>query len=277
MLRLKPPIPWFGGKQQLCSKLLPLFPDHHTHVEVFGGAGALLFAKSPSPVEVYNDVYSDLVNFMRVLRDCDGMFPDFYNRACLSPYSREEWLFCRNHLNDDPDPVERARRFFVLARFSFSGKVGESFGINVAASQRGMVLKASSYRSVIDILPRLSERLVSVLVENRDFRDVVRIYDTDDSFFYLDPPYLPETRRRGKYKHEMTTDDHRDLVELLRNIKGKVMLSGYSSDLYDSLGWNKHEWNVQCRAALRTRTSGLQGASALLSLRKRTECVWLNY
>lgn len=113
MPKLKPPIGWFGGKQQLFGKLLPLLPDHQTYVEGFGGAGALLFAKAPSPVEVYNDIYSDLVNFMRVLRDRGGMFPDFYNRACLSPYSRDECLFCRDHLNDDPDPVERARRFFT--------------------------------------------------------------------------------------------------------------------------------------------------------------------
>ncbi len=276
-MTLRPPIPWFGGKQQMAGKLLPLFPEHRTYVEPFGGAGSLLFAKTPTPVEVYNDLDSDLVNFMRVLRDRDGMFPDFYNRACLSPYSREEWLFCRDHLNDDTNPVERARRFFVLARFSFSGLVGSSFGIDVTASKGGMVQKASAYQGVIGILPKLSERMVSVLIENRDFRDIISLYDTEETLFYVDPPYLPETRKSGAYQHELTTDDHRDLIEILRHIKGKAMLSGYPSDLYDSLGWHKREWDVCCKAAGRTRASGLQGVGKVSALQKRTECAWINY
>lgn len=276
-MNLRPPIPYFGGKQLMAGKLLPLFPSHKTYVEVFGGAASLLFAKEPSPVEVYNDLDSDLVNFMQVLRDRDGMFPDFYNRACLSPYSRDEWLFCRDHLNDDPSPVERARRFFVLARFSFGGLIGNSFGIDVTGSKRGMVQKASAYQGVLGILPKLGERLVSVLIENKDFRNLIQVYDTEEAFFYLDPPYVPETRRSGAYKHEMTEDDHRDLVELLRSIKGKAMLSGYPNKLYDSLGWNKQEWNTVCSAAGRTRVSGLQGTGAVLARQKRTECVWMNY
>lgn len=276
-MKLKPAIPWFGGKQPMTGKLLPLFPEHRTYVEPFGGAASLLFAKEPSHVEVYNDLDCDLVNFMRVLRDRDGMFPDFYNRACLSPYSREEWLFCRNHLNDDPDPVERARRFFVLARFSFSGLVGNSFAIDVTASKGGMVQKASAYQGVLGFLPRLSQRLSSVLIENKDFRNLIQVYDSENTFFYLDPPYMPETRRSGAYKHEMTVDDHRELIEILRTIKGKAMLSGYANDLYESLGWNRQEWDVTCRAAGRTKAAGLQGIGSVSRLQKRTECVWMNY
>lgn len=275
-MKLRSPIPWFGGKQLMSGKLLPLFPEHHTYVEAFGGACSLLFAKDPSPVEVYNDLNSDLVNFMQVLRDPE-MFPDFYHRACLSPYSREEWLFCKNNLNDDPSPVERARRFFVLARFSFSGIVGNSFGISNSSSKRGMVQSASAYQGVLGLLPRLSERMTSVLIENRDFRKIIQTYDSEESFFYLDPPYLPKTRRGGTYKCEMTADDHRELVEILRSIKGKVMLSGYPSDLYDSLDWNRREWDVTCSAAGRTKASGLQGKGMASILQMRTECVWMNY
>lgn len=275
-MKLRPPIPYFGGKQMMINKLLPLFPEHRTYIEPFGGAGSLLFSKESSPVEIYNDIDSDLVNFMAVLRDQD-MFPDFYNRVCLSPYSRQEWQFCKDHLNDDPDPVERARRFFVVARFSFSGIVGGSFGACVTGSKGGMVQKASAYHGVLNMLPRLSERLLSVLIENRDFRDIIRQYDSKESFFYLDPPYLPETRRSGSYKHEMAADDHRELIEMLKNIKGKAMLSGYPNGLYDSLGWRKLTWPVTCNAAGRTKRSGLQGSGMVSKLQKRVECAWLNY
>lgn len=275
-MKLRAPINYFGGKQKMAGKLPPLFPEHHTYVEVFGGAASLLFAKPTSPVEIYNDLDSDLVNFMRVLRD-PKLFPEFYHRACLSPYSREEWLYCREHLNDDPNPAERARRFFVVARFSFSGRFGNAFGTCVTGSSRGMARPASAYQGVLGILPRLSERMISVLIENRDFRDIIRLYDTENTFFYLDPPYMPETRRSGAYKYEMTAEDHGLLVEMLRGIKGKAMLSGYPNELYDSLGWKKQEWTVPCSAAGTTRASGLQGVGKVSKLQQRTECAWMNY
>lgn len=189
---LRSPIPYFGGKAGMVGKLLPLFPTHNTYVEAFGGGGSLLISKEPSPVEVYNDLDSDLVNFFQVLRD-PKLFPDFYNRAWLSPYSREEFEYCRDHMNDNPDPVERARRYFVTARFSFSGVIGNSFSFSVTASSSGMIQKANSYRNVLCILPLITERLSRVEIEQRDFRWILKTYDTEHTFFYLDPPYVPST------------------------------------------------------------------------------------
>jgi DNA adenine methylase len=276
-MTLKPPIPYLGGKQFLAKKLLPFFPPHTTYVEPFGGAGALLFAKAPNPIEVYNDLDADLVNFMRVLRDRDGLFPDFYHRACLSPYSREEWTFCREHLNDDPNPVERARRFFVLARFSFGGVIGQSFGVDLSGSSRGMIQSASAYHGVLQILPCLSERLMSVLIEQRDFRELLHRYNTPECFLYFDPPYLPATRRSGSYRHEITTADHEALVALLRTSKAKIMLSGYPNALYETLGWKTHTWSTTCHVAGRTKASGLQGIGNITRKQPRTECIWMNY
>lgn len=275
MTHLKSPIQWLGGKQPMVNKLLPLFPEHKTYVEVFGGGGALMFAKQPSPVDVYNDLDSDLVNFFRVMRD-PNLFPDFYNRAWLSPYSREEYGFCKTQLNEDPDPVERARRFFVLARYSFGGMIG-SFGLSVTATSKGIAQPASAYRNVLCILPLISERLATIEVECRDFRKILDIYDTPNTFFYLDPPYLPSTRKAGKYKCELTDQDHMELVELLKSLKGKAMISGYPNELYDKMGWNRKEWDICCRAAGRTRASGLQGVGNVKKTQQRRECVWLNY
>lgn len=274
--RIKSPIQWFGGKQAMAAKLLPLFPEHHTYVEPFGGGGSLLISKEPSPVEVYNDLDADLVNFFRVLRD-PVLFPDFYNRAWLSPFSREEYLFCRDHLSDDANVAERARRFFVLARFSFSGQVGKSFGINVTSSSGGMVGHVSAYRNILCVLPLITERLSRAEIECRDFRQIISAYDRPGTFFYLDPPYMQSTRKSGSYKHEMTNQDHQELVELLRGIQGKAMLSGYPNELYDSLGWRHMEWQVNCSAVGRTRAAGLQGVGAMGEAQKRTECVWMNY
>ena len=73
---VKPPIPWFGGKQSMLSTLLPIIENitHKTFVDVFGGGGSVVFAKKPG-LDIYNDLDSGLVNFYRRLRDD---FEEFY-------------------------------------------------------------------------------------------------------------------------------------------------------------------------------------------------------
>jgi len=104
---LMPPFPWMGGKVWLAKRLAENLPQHHTYVEVFGGAAALLLAKPPSPVEVYNDIDSGLVNFFRVLRD-EEKFKRFMRMVTLTPYSREEYNAARERWRDVENDVERA-------------------------------------------------------------------------------------------------------------------------------------------------------------------------
>lgn len=70
-MKVRSPVTWFGGKSRLASKIIAQFPEHHTYCEVFGGSGAVLLAKEPSKVEVFNDVDDSLVNLFRVLRDSE--------------------------------------------------------------------------------------------------------------------------------------------------------------------------------------------------------------
>lgn len=193
MSKLRSPIRYFGGKGNMTSKLLKLMPPHHTYVEVFGGGASLLFAKPPSPVEVYNDIDSDLVNLFRVLRDTDK-FDRFYRLAALTPYSREEYYFCRDTYEQVEDDVERAYRFFVVARMSFSGDRKGGWKLSVTADKGRMAGTCSGWLSTIEGLPQVAARLMRVQVEHYDFRLIFKIYDTPDTLFYCDPPYLPETR-----------------------------------------------------------------------------------
>jgi DNA adenine methylase len=275
---LRSPINWFGGKGNMVSKLLKFIPSHRIYVEVFGGGASLLFAKKPSPVEVYNDIDSGLVNFFRVLRDKDK-FQRFYEKVYLTPYSREEFYYCKATWEDCEDEVERAYRWFVVARMSFSGKFGHSWSFNVTASGRGMAKKCSTWLGVIEELPLFHERFMTVQIEHKDFRDLIKTYDTKDTFFYLDPPYVPETRKDGKYKHEMTEKDHEDLVEILLTIKGKAMLSGYINRIYKRLedeGWIRHDFETACHAVGRTRQTGILGNSKAIEKHKRIESIWLS-
>ena len=237
----------------------------------------MLFAKRPAEVETYNDLNSGLVNLFRVLRDKE-QFPEFQRLCELTPYSREEFYDCRDKWESEADPVIQAWRFFVVARMSFGGQFGSSFGTVIATSRRGMAVQCSMWLSAIEGLPEVHARLMMVQVENADFRVILDRYDTPDTLFYCDPPYVPDTRKAKKYDHEMTEADHIDLVDLLLNIKGKCVLSGYPSPVYDRLteaGWIRKEFNTACHAAGKTRNSNLQGAGSVMKHQPRTEVVWI--
>lgn len=276
--RLRSPIHWFGGKGNLRARLLPLIPPHKTYVEPFGGGASLLFAKEPSPVEVYNDLDSGLVNFFRVLRDPEK-FARFYHLASFTPYSREEYAFCNSTWESCDDEAERAYRWYVVARMSFSGAFGHSWSRSITTSRRGMSESTSKWLSTLEMLPRIHERLMQVIIEHLDFREAIEKYDTPETCFYLDPPYVLEARRSGGYSHELSADDHRDLVDLLLRITGKAVLSGYRNELYlplEEAGWERVDIETACHATGRTRVTGILGEGSARAKQPRVESVWIS-
>ena len=276
---MRSPIIWFGGKGKMTAKLLPLFPQHYTYVEAFGGGASMLFAKHPAPVEVYNDLDGSLVAFFRVLRD-PATFAQFQRFVSMTPYARAEWEECRDTWEDTADPIERAARWYVVACMSFSGAFGHSWSSVVTWSGRGMAATASKWLSAIAGLPRAHARLMRVQIEQSDWRVILERYDTPETFFYLDPPYVHSTRKSGDYAHEMEDADHAELVAQLLELRGLVMLSGYASAVYAPLaaaGWQRRDWHTACHAAGRTRGTGLQGAGVVMDQQARVETVWMNY
>ena len=125
------------------------------------------------------------------------------------------------------------------------------------------------------------QRLSRVQLDCRDALTVIQYWDSVNTVFYIDPPYLHDTRVVGsaaKYHHECSDEHHRELVDLLLNIQGQVMLSGYPHISYDPLveaGWQRMTKKTACHAAGRTRGSGLQGAGAALAKAPRTEALWI--
>ena len=182
-----------------------------------------------------NDLNSGLVNFYRVLRD-PVKFQKFAYLANLTPYSREEFKFCRATWHTCENDVEKAHRWFVVMRQSFAA-VGDSFGLSVTAG--GAV---SGYLSAIQRLPEIHKRLRHVQIEHADFRKLIKTYDRPGTFFYLDPPYVLSTRKGKVYDHEMSDKDHARISRHPVAIKGKAMLSGYyANPIYERLekqGWD---------------------------------------
>jgi len=274
------PIGWFGGKGNAINKILPLFPQHHTYVEPFGGGAALLWAKDPSPVEVYNDIDSGLVNLFRVLRD-EEKFARFQRLVIMTPYSREENEICYRTWESLDDDVERAHGFFVAIRQSFSMRLGAGWAMSVTATSKGksMALASAQWLSAIERLPEVHERLRGVQIEHADFRQVLKTYDTPRTLFYCDPPYVHETRRAGGYRYELSDQDHKDLVAKLLEIQGMAILSGYQNSIYQPLedaGWQRLEYDLICVAAGKTRASGLQGKGTARAKQTRVESLWLS-
>ena len=101
---------WYGGKFSHLDWLLPLLPEAHHYCEPFGGSGAVLLNRSPSPVETYNDLDGEVVNFFRVLRE---QRDELISQIAFTPFSREEYYFAVSDQDDEISPLERARRFFI--------------------------------------------------------------------------------------------------------------------------------------------------------------------
>lgn len=276
---LRPAFKWVGGKAKYVDRILPNLPPHHTYVEPFGGSAAVLLAKEPAPVEVYNDLDSGCVQFFRVLRNPEQA-AELHRRLELTPFSREEYRACLETWAEQSDSVERALRWYVVARQSFGGEFGNSWGYTVTKSRSGMAEAARSYNLAMDRIPELVARMRQVQIEHDDGVAVIRRYDTPETLHYCDPPYAADTRRGGGYDHEMDDEAHRNLVETLLAVRGMVLLSGYDTSLYVPLvdaGWTVERWDVDCHLAGRTRGTGLLGEGAIAEAgQRRTECLWIN-
>ena len=269
------PLTYFGGKDWLIREIYRYIPPHKTYVELFAGSAKILFAKSPSRMEVINDLDSGLINFYRVLRD-PNKYLELQKLAGLTPYSREEFAHCKKHWNEYQDDVKRAWAWFVVARQARNGLMDSGWASESNPVAKRMAKNVSRWLSAIQHLPEFHERLMGVQVENRDFRSIIPKFDRPDTWFYADPPYVWSTRSSGKYACEMSDGDHLELVTLLLNLKGMCLLSGYRHAIYEPLelmGWRREEFEVFVNSAKVIETEGKGGKG---TRPKRIECLWLN-
>ena len=236
---------WYGGKFSHLDFSLPNLPEDARHFcDVFGGSAAVLINRPPAPVETYNDLDSELTNFFSTLRH-PVRGEELIKQIALTPFSREELVLACTRENN-LDSVERARRFYVRARQTRTGLAQTAsagrWAQCISTSRSGMAGAVSRWLGSIDGLPRIADRLMRVQIENAPALEIIRRYDTRDTLFYLDPPYVHDSRGDSHaYYGEMSDIDHSELAESLQRIKGRAAISGYRTDLYDSLyrDWNR--------------------------------------
>jgi DNA adenine methylase len=259
---------WYGGKFSHLDWLLPLLPDCHHYCEPFAGSGAVLINRRPSPVETYNDIDGEVVNFFRVLRD---QHEELTRALALTPFSREEYHCAIYGESDEISNVERARRFYVRARQTRTG-LAQTASLGRWAnckntSRAGMSGVVSRWLGGIESLADIAARLLRVQIENRPAADAIRLYDGSDTLFYCDPPYLHATRGDAKtYGFEMDDGQHREFARAVSECAGMVAVSGYDHPLMDEL-FDSGRW---------LKTLG-EDRTIHSTKGTRAEALWTNY
>ncbi len=241
---IRPALRYHGGKHRIAPWVISHFPEHTVYVEPYGGSAGVLLRKPRSYGEIYNDLDGQVVNVFRQLRD-----PVAAKRLCelvwLTPFSREEFELAYEVCDD---PLEQARRtiFRGFAAHGSTGILGEVTGFR-ARCTRARATDADSWSSYPSAIQTFTERLRGVVLEQRPAIDVMLHHDAPNVLHYVDPPYVPVSRsakRAGRaYRFEMTEEDHVELANVLRRLQGAVVLSGYPSELYESIyaDWGRVE------------------------------------
>jgi len=267
-----------GGKGHLAKKIVGLMPPHKRYLEAYFGGGSVLFAKPCEGVaEWVNDLNSDLWGFWIVLKDPER-FAAFQRMVEATPLCVNEFDTARAMLDSDvpdklgwdKDSITRAYLFFIRNRMSRQG-LGKDYCTPTKRRRRGMNENVSAWLTAVDGLPEFHARIRRVEIWNRPAVEAIQALDGEDFLAYCDPPYLFATRKTtGEYgKHEMTNEQHAELLDTLANMKGKFMLSGYPSELYQQAE-DKHGWN-------RVTFSVANSASGAKEKDRKQECLWMNF
>lgn len=267
----RPVLRWHGGKWRLAPWIIRHLPPHRTYVEPFGGAASVLLRKPRAYAEIYNDLDGEVVNLFRVLRD-PSKAVRLVETLRLTPFARSEFIEAYERSDDE---IEEARRLIVRSFMGFGsnshacrakGSTSTGFRSN---SNRSGTTPAHDWAGYPSALAAIIDRLRGVVIERTDAKSCVAKHDGPETLVYADPPYLPETRAiaragggmRATYAHELTPDDHAELLAFLSRCRGMVVVSGYASPLYEAAlsGWRRVETEAHADGA-----------------RPRTEVLWIN-
>lgn len=266
MNKIKRPIArYYGGKWKIAEWIISYFPEHDIFGEWFCGMASITLKKRKSRVEIINDLSDEIYNLFMVLRNSPN---ELINALDLTPYSRTEFYKC---FEFSECPIEQARRTIVLLSMSYSPSkiMGRFSGEGNPVKRDGAFFRSArnsrhnlpgSFNSIAEVIPLITERLKTVIVENKDAIELMAYYDSDKTLHYIDPPYLDRKDKRSVYAHEIGDEGHIRIYEATTKLKGMVIISGYENDLYNEM---YKDW--KCFKSTATTTKGTA-----------IECIWMN-
>lgn len=276
----KTPLVYRGGKSKISTWVINFFPPHHTFVDVFGGGAAISLAKNSSTVDIYNDI-GDVSKFFEVLRNYGD---DLYRFLTFYPFSREAFQYAVKQKqvmeatvfpswdvegyedSNRPYKVRWAAYYYIVILQSFRHEEGDNSWVGTSTQ----INMAEHFSSHVDMFPEVIKRLRRVVIERKDFLELINQYDDKTTLFYCDPPYLPETwNTKNGYRHMMTFEQHVQLLLKLQTIDGQCVVSGYPSVLYSEYLNEDNGWRYINKTRLQGIKNGNQEGSS------RTECLWI--
>lgn len=268
--KMRPPVKTHGGKWYLCNWLISNFPEGYeelVYCEPMCAGASVFLNKEASTQEVINDIDTGVVYVLKALRDEPN---EFIERVKKLKYSEKAFksAMTKADTGEFEDYIEQAINEYILRRMSRGGmKKAFAWSDRLRGGQPGDV---NAWETMIDELPIIAERLKNAIILNKDVFEVLKIWDEDNTLFYIDPPYLHLTRAAGAtdvYEHEMTEEQHINLLHFAKNAKGKVIISGYQSPIYSR---NLKGW--------RTKKKTVPNHSAQSKSKdRRVEMIWMNY
>jgi DNA adenine methylase len=271
MTKVKTLTPYYGGKfNKVGIFISQILPKHRHYCEPCGGMAGVMMLKEPSFCEIYNDIDHNLVNLFEVVRNPET-FKELERRLNYTPYAREEFKRCRSTFKTESDPIEKARKVYVCLSMGFLGSMGnKSFSYGGTKYESSV---ARTYFNGLKSLPAIHMRIKNLIIENQDCLVVAKKWDSPETCFYWDNPYMKDTRVTfNDYSHEMTDEQHQNTLDFVTSCQAKVIMSGYSHPLYTS----NLEGNGFYRIDLQTFSQGSK-SNGNKDGSKRTECLWLNF
>jgi len=232
---------YHGGKFYLKDWIRFYLPKHELYVEPFLGGGAVL--QTVRGPRVGADVNSKLINLWIQLRDSD----EFVSQVQDIKYSKLVWDYWNDWKSHEPmmDPLDQAIQYLIRLRFSRGG-LGTAFAWS-ERSRGGQPGDVNAWVNFKKSLPQIQRSILGVSFRLASFEQTLREYDSPTTCFYCDPPYLHNVRTATKaYDYEMTYSQHTDLCNMLLDIKGTAVVSGYANELYDTKfsSWARHVRNM---------------------------------
>lgn len=247
-----------GSKWRIADQIVSNIPEHKCYLEPYFGSGAVLFNKPISPVETINDLDDDVVNLFQCIQEHSF---ELSSKLAATPYSRE--IYESQYYAEVTDSIRKAYSFLVKCWQGYGYKnTGAKNGWKRDLTGREKAYALSNWYHLPGWIEDVAERLRYVQIEKKPALDLIKEFDSPDSFYYLDPPYLLSSRSSSQYQHEMSDEDHIQLLETIVHCSAKIMISGYESNLYNEY---LHSWD------------SLKIPNQTVSGKVREEIVWMNY
>jgi DNA adenine methylase len=262
--KLRPVFKCHGGKYYLAEWVISFFPANFrdmTYVEPCIGGGSVFLNKEPSKLEVINDIDPEIFNIYNQLKHNSRNFIFSINQI---KYAEESFNNAKN--GGDRSQLQQSVADLVVRRMSRGGlQKTFSWSKRLRGGRPGDENAWETFKEELDLI---AERVQKSTVRNLDIMTLIDVYDSENTFFYIDPPYLHETRTaKNAYSCEMTKEKHIELLELINKVKGKVLISGYDSELYRKY---LAKWNFASKEIV-------NHSSQAKEKENRTECLWYNY